>query len=72
MCTTTQSGHAYTTQTASRNGAGRATPLATRQLVIETTASGHRAGVLGAAILGANGALSPERMSHWIHSGISA
>ena len=51
---------------------GRALPLATRQLVIETTASGHRAGVLGAAILGANGALSPERLSRWIHAGISA
>jgi predicted NBD/HSP70 family sugar kinase len=51
---------------------GRARPLATRQLVIETTASGHRAGVLGAAILGANGALSPDRMSRWIRSGTPA
>jgi predicted NBD/HSP70 family sugar kinase len=50
----------------------RALPLATRQLVIETTASGHRAGVLGAAILGANGALSPDRLSRWIHSRASA
>jgi len=50
----------------------RALPLATRQLVIETTASGHRAGVLGGAILGANGALSPDRLSRWIRSGTPA
>ena len=41
----------------------RALPLATRRLVIETTASGHRAGVLGGALLGAHGALSPETAS---------
>jgi predicted NBD/HSP70 family sugar kinase len=50
----------------------RALPLATRQLVIETAASGHRAGALGAAILGANGALSPDRLSRWIRSGALA
>lgn len=50
----------------------RALPLATRHLVIETTASGHRAGVLGGAILGAHGALSPDRLSHWIRSGTPA
>lgn len=50
----------------------RALPLATRQLVIETAASGHRAGVLGGAILGANGALSPDRLSRWIRSGALA
>jgi predicted NBD/HSP70 family sugar kinase len=50
----------------------RALPLATRQLVIETAASGDRAGVLGGAILGANGALSPDRLSRWIRSGALA
>ena len=50
----------------------RALPLATRRLVIETTASGHRAGVLGGAILGAHGALAPDRLSHWIRSGTLA
>ena len=47
-------------------------PLATRQLVIEATASGHRAGVLGGAILGAHGALSPDRLAQWIRSGTPA
>lgn len=50
----------------------RALPLATRQLVIEATASGHRAGVLGGAILGAHGALSPDRLAQWIRSGTPA
>lgn len=47
----------------------RALPLATRQLRIETTAYGHRAAVLGATILGAHGALSPERISDWVRAG---
>ncbi len=47
----------------------RALPLATRRLVIEATACGYRAGVLGGAILGAQGALSPDRLAHWIRSG---
>jgi predicted NBD/HSP70 family sugar kinase len=48
----------------------RALPLATRHLTIETTAFGHRAGVLGATILGARGALSPASLDAW--GGISA
>ena len=43
----------------------RALPLATRHLTIETTAFGDRAGVLGATVLGARGALSPLNLEGW-------
>jgi predicted NBD/HSP70 family sugar kinase/biotin operon repressor len=43
----------------------RALPLATRRLTIETTAFGHRSGILGATILAAHGALSPDHIAGW-------
>jgi predicted NBD/HSP70 family sugar kinase len=47
----------------------RALPLATRHLTIETTAFGHRSGVLGASLLAAHATLSQNRVSPWIRLG---
>jgi predicted NBD/HSP70 family sugar kinase len=49
----------------------RALPLATRRLTIETTAFGHRAGILGATILAAHDALSAETIAGWSRAHLS-
>jgi predicted NBD/HSP70 family sugar kinase len=45
---------------------GRSLPLATRRLTIETTPPGQNAGVIGAAVLACQHALSPEVVSDWV------
>ena len=49
----------------------RALPLATRRLTIETTAFGHRSGILGATILAAHSALSPDHIADWSRAHLS-
>jgi predicted NBD/HSP70 family sugar kinase len=48
----------------------QAHPVATRLLTIEATACGHRSAVLGATILGAQGALSAGGISDWVKVGL--
>jgi predicted NBD/HSP70 family sugar kinase len=45
---------------------GSSLPLATRELIIQRSALGHRAGVVGAALMVADQLFSRDLLGHWL------
>ncbi len=48
---------------------GLSLPLATRGLVVQASALGHRAGVVGASLMVADQLFSKTLLGHWIEAG---
>jgi glucokinase-like ROK family protein len=51
---------------------GTSLPLATRELAVHRSALGHRAGVVGASAMVADGLFSRERLGEWLERGTPA